>query len=121
MDKLKVSEVVKNNLLIAKFMGGRIKDKNYIWLPFHGIVRYDLIGSGVGRQLQYHKSWDWIMPVMAKFQTMLDPTPEHNTFDEDFSIVYDELVTANLPVMCTDIKDVYLTVVEVIEWINKNK
>ena len=64
---------VKNNKNIAIYMGGKTSDKSIvsmghqnIWLPIHGICRWDTIDVGKGKILRYHKSWDWLIPVIDK-------------------------------------------------------
>lgn len=63
-----------NNELIAIFMGGKPKSQclpaiaarmsnDKYWLPFHGIVKVD--------NMDYHKSWDWLMPVVEKIETTI--------------------------------------------------
>jgi hypothetical protein len=58
--------IVDNNLLIALFMGGKIKNKQDIFIPFHCICNYTSIEIGSGKILEYHKSWDWLIPVIDK-------------------------------------------------------
>jgi hypothetical protein len=67
--------IIKNNELIAKFMGGRFTfikphtpnvefkvhprgDRNFNSSSFHP------------RHLSYHKSWDWLMPVVEKVESL---------------------------------------------------
>ena len=67
------TNIVEQNKLIAVFMGGLYTlsfelKKGEMWVPIHGICRYDTIESGRGQTLQYHRSWDWIMPVVEKIE-----------------------------------------------------
>ena len=52
----------KNNGLIAEFMGGQkvLSDKDIYNMPTHDNLCYQL------KELQYHQSWDWLMPVIDK-------------------------------------------------------
>tara|TARA_R110000803_G_scaffold68183_8_gene129962 strand:+ start:2604 stop:2945 length:342 start_codon:yes stop_codon:yes gene_type:complete len=52
----------KNNVLIAEFMGGQkvLSDKDIYNMPTHDNLCYQL------KELQYHQSWDWLMPVIDK-------------------------------------------------------
>lgn len=69
-------ETVNNNKAIAIFMGGKTSDMDNrivqgyqnIWLPVHGVCRWDTAESGKGKILQYHKSWDWLIPVIDKIR-----------------------------------------------------
>lgn len=83
-EKLEFS--INNNKLIALFMGGKTSDMNNklvqgyqnIWLPIHGICNWTTIEVGHGKILQYHKSWDWLMPVIIKIGTIKIPFEDFN-------------------------------------------
>ena len=62
----------QQNAMIAEFMGGKLKTQalpimgsrmhHYdIWLPIHGIC--------IIKQLKYHTSWDWLIPVVEKIES----------------------------------------------------
>lgn len=70
-------DYLNKNILIAEFMGGKYNDqllfrveKNIIWLPIFGQCRFDTIGLGSGPILEYHKSWDWLMTVSEKINSL---------------------------------------------------
>ena len=48
----------ENDVLIAEFMGVVFHDDENQY--------YNADGLHIGNTLQYHTSWDWLMPVMAK-------------------------------------------------------
>ena len=48
----------KNNKLIAEFMGVYSKENGY---------DYTKIGN---KGVSYHKSWDWLMPVIEKIESL---------------------------------------------------
>lgn len=52
----------ENNKLIAEFMGGQrvLPDKEIYNMPTHNNLCYGI------DELQYHISWDWLMPVVSK-------------------------------------------------------
>lgn len=111
---MKVEEIIKNNKIIAEFMGGLYNCRNYdkddkhvilyqseMWLPVHGICRHDTINTGSGNILEYHKSWDWLMPVVSKIRNISKPTIEE-------SLVM-------IALMNVEIESLYKEVVECIE------
>tara|TARA_X000001382_G_C3110839_1_gene159843 strand:+ start:325 stop:639 length:315 start_codon:yes stop_codon:yes gene_type:complete len=51
----------ENNKLIAEFMGYEVKH-NKCYSP-----KYN---DGTIAPMQFHKSWDWLMPVIDKIETM---------------------------------------------------
>ena len=89
----------KNNKLIAEFMG-----------VFHqGIFPPFTIGEKMYTldELQYHNSWDWLMPVAEKCLTSDEKTDGQHYF------INDALLTCNIDV-------VYDRVVEFIKEYNQN-
>ena len=69
----------KNNKLIAEFMGAEkthIKSVGDIYCPVPSKN-----GSEYTDKLQYHTSWDWLMPVVQKIGDEYLNTP----FDETYS------------------------------------
>lgn len=66
-------EIIAGNILIAEFMGGKyardvewVMNKADIWLPHLGVYHTRTIDTGMGKILQYHNSWDWLIPVISK-------------------------------------------------------
>ena len=52
-----------NNILIAEFMGlERLSDATN--------SMYHHEGDFIGRNLEYHTSWDWLMPVVQKIESL---------------------------------------------------
>lgn len=77
---MKKEQILEGNELIAKFMGGKFtlvrshtpnvefkkhprQDRNFNSLSMHP------------KLLSYHKSFDWLMPVVEKIETIQLPTP----------------------------------------------
>lgn len=104
-------EILEGNKLIADFMGakrqieGRDIKKHEIWLPTHGICRFDTIELGMGKTLHYHKSWDWLIPVIQKIYNI------NRSFYESME--------DSLPLL--DLSHSYNEVVEFIKHYNSNK
>lgn len=79
--KTKNKEIINKNILIAEFMGGepvnKVKDNPIAYsfpFEFGHQESWDeggFLGSGKSscwdiEDLQYHLSWDWLMPVIEK-------------------------------------------------------
>ena len=95
---------MKNNKLIAEFMGISI-DGEFAYIKDEGSPLEETMPIN---QMEYHNSWDWLMPVVDKcFQY----GELHNS--------YREQIIASLSGVI-DIEDTYKAVVEFIEWYNKN-
>lgn len=102
-----------NNKSIAIYMGGKTYDKSnipmgsqYIWLPFHGVCRWDL--------LRYHESWDWLIPVIDKI-TSDKAYPKY--VDYSSSMIEQGGVYINTKY----INDTYNNVIDFIDWYNKQQ
>ena len=53
---------MNNNKLIAEFMGVVFHDDENQY--------YNADGLHIGNTLQYHTSWDWLMPVVEKVESL---------------------------------------------------
>ena len=91
---------MKNNKLIAEFMG--------CTNPFNEIHDATLYKVEQGTfeidELQYHTSWDWLMPVVDKIEQVHEGVPK-------------QLI--NLSLFSTR-QEIYQAVVEFINQLNKN-
>ena len=81
---------MKENKLIAEFMGVVFHDDDNQY--------YNSDGLYIGLNLQYHTSWDWLMPVIEEI--------DHTSY-EPIESIEDALATRSL-------KDTYKAVVEFI-------
>ena len=127
-------KTIEDNKLIAEFMG---LSEPYE-LPQHGTIRPNghFKTEFTKEQLRYHSSWDWLMPVVEKIESLnmelLDDI-SYVVVSFDVSITYGDC-------MITDDKDgtfvsfmnhsidsnnklgaTYGAVVEFIKWYNKQK
>lgn len=101
---------IEKNKVIAAFMGGLYQkdvsfsmQSNYVWLPEHGVCRFDTVSNG--KHLNYHRSWDWLMPVIQKlfqadpiFQNNIDACKmalQYRTVEELYEIVYHWITKIN--------------------------
>lgn len=118
-------EIESDNKLIAEFMGWEVM-KEEDFLGYNYPKGRDLSNVVVDVSLEYHKSWDWLMPVLEKIEMMLP---------EDVNTVI-EFAWCNIPVIDaggiesnfdintegnTKLEAVYKAVVEFIKWYNKHK
>tara|TARA_R100000231_G_C5274060_1_gene149531 strand:+ start:76 stop:348 length:273 start_codon:yes stop_codon:yes gene_type:complete len=89
---------MKDNKLIAEFMGVHE-------IMHDGYSEYELPSNEIVQNLQYHTSWDWLMPVVQKCF-------EVAKHEDDFSVII-----WSLPYM----DSVYNEVVEFIKGCNDEK
>ena len=82
---------MNNNKLIAEFMGYRVFNKDTkCYSP-----KYN---DGTIAPMQFHKSWDWLMPVAEKCLTTDEPSDGQHYFINDalltcnIEVVYDRVV-----------------------------
>lgn len=67
----------------------------------------------IQQKVEYHKSWDWLMPVVYKIHTLTD-------IDKKPGYIL-ELANISLSISRIDINDLYKSVVKFIKWYNKQK
>lgn len=101
---------IKNNRLIAEFMGLAYCDRHM----YEGWYKSSEFNYRICDDdgLQYHTSWDWIMPVVVRCFNKYDEV-EDNLSNHQF-ILNDALLETN-------IASLYDAVVGFIKWYNKNK
>jgi len=81
---------MKNNKLIAEFMGIRYAENR------NSHKSSDYYYEDI--ELEYHTSWDWLMPVAEKCLTTNEPTDGQHYFINDalltcnIDVVYDRVV-----------------------------
>jgi len=85
---------MKDNKLIAEFMGGYTP-----YEKFGDNTEYYYKGKYVKLEnMEFHKSWDWLMPVVQKcFDTQQPEEGQHYFINEslltmDIGVVYDRVV-----------------------------
>lgn len=113
--EMKLTDVEKSNILICEFMGGK----------YNGI--YDVEINGVSDYigvLKYHTSWDWLMPVVEKIESMGYDTHIHAVGQNNEPIIYAMGIESwNAKSICSEsdrdkIVCVYKTVTAFIQWYN---
>jgi len=107
-------QIKQNNLLIALFMGGQIKDKEVGLLyvktkdnkkPYHILLT----------RLKYHYSWEWLMAVVDKIEEKGHRFHISTTFIRVYHDKYEEY---NCSVFDGKKTATYMAVVEFIKWYN---
>lgn len=99
-----------NNKLIAEFIGFQFT--NIGWFDAEEIMSeyyYQLVRSNTFENLQFDRSWDWLMPVVIK------------CFDIEDSHFDDLQFKLNDALLETNINSLYIAVVEYIKEYNKFK
>ena len=85
---------MNDNKLIAEFMGYVYDDDRFFMEDSEGIRLYE----NLPHELQYHTSWDWLMPAVQKcFDTQQPAEGQHYFINEslltmDMGVVYDRVV-----------------------------
>ena len=102
--------IQENNKLIAEFMGEPIE------IDYEGTPLYD-----GWKDLEYHESWDWLMPVV-KYCTDLTRNFEYDS--EHYLYWQNELFHPDYMLaefIENDISSIYSRVVEFIKWHEERK
>jgi len=110
-------KVEQGNKLIADFMG----------VVFHDDANeyYDWEGLYIGNSLRFNISWDWLMPVVEKIETLEHPDFGYYTLticgDSYIESESGEVVSETTGIGLSKLHSVYETVVKFIQWYNENK
>ena len=110
-------EIDKNNKLIAEFMGGKLKWLNKIDSSY--VSGYANIAG-----LKFHKSWDWLMPVVEKIESLnINEIPIEVHIHSNDCLISDieHNSIGELSSLGSKIKSVYECVVEFIKWYNNEQ
>ena len=70
-------QIMKDNKLIAEFMGVVFHDDDNQYYSSDGLY--------IGLNLQYHTSWDWLMPVVEKIECT--KTDDEDNSDSFFNVM----------------------------------
>jgi len=112
-DKVINSVTLETNKLIAEFMG-----MEHCYRPYgNGFMEVKECGSVIELDdLEYHTSWDWLMPVVEKVNKV-SGYDDYNTHRLHIQRVFADCVFEN----AVSKKEVHKAVVEFIKWYNENK
>lgn len=112
------NEVLEGNKLIAEFMERKIVDSPWSHKPLEqqGQWVYVLGQDFFKERIKYHYSWDWLMPVVEKIESIQNSDNyEVDIFGKCCEIgVMDE----HSAVGKTKIEATWLAIVEFIKWYN---
>ena len=107
-------EILQGNKLIAEFMGGK---------PMGGFVKDESELDGYAfknrnymfKELKYHSSWDWLMPVIAK----INKTWEYTNMDGDIFLPAEQIIQViRLALGNVDYMSTFQQVIKFIKWYN---
>lgn len=103
--------IEENNRMIAEFMGLTVDN---------GIVFKD-DNTGDFHSIKYHTSWEWLMPVVGKCDTIsFYENSNKNVLDKKWGEIFnDQDVVRSF--QTNEIATIYNAVVQFIEWYNENK
>lgn len=121
---------VDGNELISEFMDAKDSGNGWVVIPHRG---WGYQRRHYPKTLKYHKSWDWLMPVVEKISnTVIKGYPPMNS-DElvkveiitssyvRISNLRDTPIFANVSIEGSNIMAVWKAVVQFIKWYNQQK
>lgn len=124
-----IEKKIEGNKLIAEFMDGykRYYSDTLGMVWDHEYYTPPLAGGKCDEDLKYHSSWDWLMPVVEKIESLkfdvrINGVTDHagglhqSCYIEDWKS--DDVAKYH---SSSKIESVYKAVVEFIKWHNKSK
>jgi len=119
-------EILENNDIIAKFMGGKYETNlpfEYIKTGWTNTPANDNQQIAQSHQFKYNFSWNWLMPVVEKIESFKHPVYicgnncqiyEKKSWGKDIGWFTDSYGRDKL-------EAVYLAIIDFINWYNQNK
>lgn len=104
-----MKNIKESNKLIAEFIG--MQKTSIGWYDSEEVLL--TINNNTFDTLYFHKSWDWLMPIVEQCVS-LDEVYEMNNYEQYNNNIQDALWTIN-------IDEVYTAVVKFIKWYNNEK
>ena len=114
-------EIIENNKLIAEFMGVDVNYSDIVYKDSKSPLRHFIDNRNKLDGLDFHNSWDWLMPVVEKCKETLETietefeSEERAKFEEEiFSLdeTLEDFFTNNL-------EAIYRRCIEFIKWYNE--
>lgn len=121
---MKKSILIQNEL-IADFMQYERNRLKY-FIPQHGYINSESLWKDMfpSEHLKFHKSWNWLMPVLQKIESIDYDTLISNfqvTISVDSKNITNIFIGDASNTVETKLQAVYKAVVEFIEWYNKKQ
>ena len=117
------NEFIEGNRTIANFMGWKFYKKAK-WYDFTGYsvdcfkTPENHFGATDVKNLKFHYSWDWLMPVVKKIMVMNFDAPFNGIMIDVKQDFYGDI---RVPMLYNDINATYKLVVNFINIYNENK
>ena len=114
-------QIIQSNQLIAEFMGIEFDPEIHL---FYG-YEWDEHNNGVPEyEVYYHQSWDWLIPVVEKIETIIFENDEYYNF-QILGGCYVVIISSHGHELITvdngqsKLECAYLAAVQFIEWYNQ--
>jgi hypothetical protein len=110
---MKTEEIIENNKLIAEFMN--------LDVGFADTNCPMVVGEkNMWTAILYHKSWDWLMPVVEKIESITKTTNQH-LFKKLLHYSRNQYTIFDLKLTESLIDKTYKYCIAFIKWYNENK
>lgn len=123
-----IEDLIENNILIAKFMGGELSDRFIAKVKIIKINHENYYSYGcLPEDLKYNTSFDWLMPVVEKIQSInITPPPNYTGYRIEIVVQgYVKIsgfpmppITKNVSIEGGLLNAIYASVIEFIKWYN---
>jgi len=115
-----IEEITEGNKLIAGFMGGKLIKES--WVVYEHYI-FDSLPSTSPSKLKFHSSWDWLMPVFERMNSLgyaVSTTPWTIEIHEYLSGFEELICNVEYGTPITEKEARYNIAVQFIKWYNSN-
>ncbi len=105
--------VEEGNFLIAHFMADKIEPPYYL---FTWLKSQQKSGWYEIDRMQFHQSWDWLMPVVEKIENLQNELCNEYFWNKDDTKQHQDFRIFRIP----EIENLHISIVEFIKWYNDN-
>lgn len=112
-------EILEGNKLIAEFMNRKWDLESLCGIL--GLYVFNSSCDEIAYEIQYHSSWDWLMPVVEKIWDIIGNRQSLFYFDpHNICLKENYILITSGKDHVSNMHDCYYTVVNFIKWYNKN-
>lgn len=113
LNEMETNKILEGNKILAEFMGrcGK-RNKNLYWVNIPGVLWVAV------DEMKFHSSWDWLMPVVEKIESLNYSTEIYSmgSYNHRMVVYSSGAIVNQSELMESKIKSVFTACVEFAKW-----